>query len=304
MSNAAYAPARETAEWLASRQVGIGSSDAPAVCGVDPYKTALEVYVSKTDGHEPTGELPEDPAMRWGLLLEPAIARAYELETGATLHEPSPAKHRSIAWMGATADRMRDDGRIVELKTASSHSVGWGEAGDPDGIPERVAVQVAHQMAVYGATVADVAVLIDGRDFRIYPVERNDRLIESMIVIEADFWKLVERREPPEPDWTHYSTPELLSRIHKPFEGKEVSLPDDCLPLVNRYVDLADDIKTLELARTDCKARLIHAMQDAARGHVSGYTVTRKTVQRKAYEVKASEYVDFRIKAPKAILVS
>ncbi len=294
--NAAYASERETAEWLASRQAGIGSSDAAAVCGLDPYKTPLEVYVAKTDGHEPTGELAEDPAMRWGLLLEPSIARGYELETGRTLDKPPPATHRQYPWMLATPD-YACPGRLVELKTASSHSLGWTEEAPP----ERVVVQCQHQMAVTGIELCDVAVLIDGRHFQIYELRRDEAVIEDLIRIELAFWARVERREPPEPDWAHASTPELISKIYKPFVGKEVSLPDHCLAMVQDYIDFGNVIKDAESKREFAKANLIHAMQDAQRGHVSGYTITRKECQRKAYEVKATSYTSFTVKAPKSI---
>lgn len=299
MANSAYAEPVEVEQWLARRKVGIGSSDAAAVCGLDPYRTPLEVYCSKTDDHEPTGELPADPAMRWGLLLEPAIARAYEIETGRKVIEPEPANHPQLEWMGATADRISCDGeRLVEIKTASSRMPGWGESGDPDGVPERIVVQVQHQMAVYGIRLADVACLIDGRDFRIYPVAFNPLAVDSLIEIEAEFWQRVVNRDPPEPDFTHPSTVGLLSKLHRPT-GPEISLPDEYAMIAASYVTLGDELKQLEAARDDAKARLIHAMQDAARANVGGYTITRKECERKAHEVKASKYVEFRIKAPK-----
>lgn len=56
MANAAYSTRDETTAWLAERQKGIGSSDAAAVCGLDPYRSALECYVEKTSPlEEPVG---------------------------------------------------------------------------------------------------------------------------------------------------------------------------------------------------------------------------------------------------------
>lgn len=34
-------------EWLKHRQSGIGGSDASAVAGINPWKTAVQVYIDK-----------------------------------------------------------------------------------------------------------------------------------------------------------------------------------------------------------------------------------------------------------------
>lgn len=36
-------------DWLAVRQQGIGSSDAAAAVGLNPYKSQLELWLEKTD---------------------------------------------------------------------------------------------------------------------------------------------------------------------------------------------------------------------------------------------------------------
>lgn len=230
--NAAYCEPEQVTQWLSTRNKGIGSSDAAAVAGLDPYKTALDVYLDKVGEREPTGNLPDDPQMRWGLLLEPAIGRAYTLDTGIELRRPKPAKHPVFPFMGATADFIGDDPEsktefIVEAKSASLHMAKvWGEPGS-DFIPERTIMQVQHQLAVYDLDRADVAVLIAGSDFRIYTIRRNDSLIVDLVNMEEEFWtNHVERRIPPEPDWTNPRTPELIAKMYQPSSGVEVSLPD------------------------------------------------------------------------------
>lgn len=61
-------------EWLMLRKNGIGGSDAGAVCGLNPYMSPLEVYVSKTceDIYE---DKPDNEAMREGRDLEDYVAR-------------------------------------------------------------------------------------------------------------------------------------------------------------------------------------------------------------------------------------
>ena len=38
----------EKEKWLMYRKRGIGGSDAGAVCGLNPYRTAMQVYEDKT----------------------------------------------------------------------------------------------------------------------------------------------------------------------------------------------------------------------------------------------------------------
>ena len=72
-------------EWLDVRKQGIGSSDAAAAVGLNPYKSQLELWMEKTgrDAELPKPD-PEDTThpVYWGTLLEPIVAAAYTKQTG------------------------------------------------------------------------------------------------------------------------------------------------------------------------------------------------------------------------------
>ena len=75
----------ERTEWLKARKGGVGASEAPAILGICPFRTALEVYLDKVDllpEKEPTRR------MQWGLAFQRAIATCYELERGVKVAEP------------------------------------------------------------------------------------------------------------------------------------------------------------------------------------------------------------------------
>lgn len=65
-------------EWLAVRQQGIGSSDAAAAVGLNPYQSQLELWMIKTGRSAGTWR-EEDTAghapMHWGTQLEPLVAK-------------------------------------------------------------------------------------------------------------------------------------------------------------------------------------------------------------------------------------
>ena len=131
-------------DWLAVRKQGIGSSDAAAAVGLNPYKSQLELWLEKTgrDGNLPRTDLQdeESPAY-WGNLLEPIVAAHYTKRTGhrvrrinSVLQHPDPDK----AWMLANIDREvigASEVQILECKTAGINgSVTWKKAKDSSGL--------------------------------------------------------------------------------------------------------------------------------------------------------------------------
>ena len=72
-------------DWLAVRKQGIGSSDAAAAVGLNPYKSKLELWLEKTGRDTALPKLdPQDeesPAY-WGNILEPVVATHYTRRSG------------------------------------------------------------------------------------------------------------------------------------------------------------------------------------------------------------------------------
>lgn len=112
-------------DWLEVRKRGIGSSDAAAAVGLNPYKSQLELWLEKTgrDGTLPKDD-PNDESTPtyWGNLLEPIVASHYTRRTGnkvrrvnAVLQHPHP----DLPWMLANIDREvigADDVQILDVK--------------------------------------------------------------------------------------------------------------------------------------------------------------------------------------------
>lgn len=192
-------------DWLAVRKQGIGSSDAGAAVGLNPYKSQLELWMEKT-GRDTT--LPkadphdEESPMYWGNVLEPVVAWHYSKRTknkvrriNAVLQHPDP----ELPWMLANIDREvigADDVQILECKTAGINGARlWKE-----GVPEYVQLQVMHQLAVTGKQAADVAVLLGGQTLEIHRIERDEQMIARLIELERKFWHYVETDTPPPAD--------------------------------------------------------------------------------------------------------
>jgi predicted phage-related endonuclease len=150
-------------------------------------------------------------------------------------------------------------------------------------------------MSVMGWPRVDLAVLLYGR-LKIYPVERNDKLIGSIESAAKEMSERVANDDPPEPDWNHPQTPQLIKELHGLRDGLAVELPQECEAFWVAYQGLGDDIRQREKERDSIKARLLHAMGEAAIGQLPGIgmEVVRSTVERGEYTVKASSYITFR----------
>lgn len=172
---------------------GIGGSEAAAVLGLSPFKTRYQVW---SDKRGLSGESEPTAAMEWGTRLEPVIRQWYSDKTGRTVRDSGHVASKEHPFMLCTPDGVTDDGRLLEVKTAGS-SRDWGEPGT-DEVPIHYQIQVQHNMVVTGLAVADLPVLIAGRDPRIYEVPADRELQQMIIEREAAFWKMVEAGEPPE----------------------------------------------------------------------------------------------------------
>ena len=188
-------------QWLTVRKGGIGSSDAAAAVGLNPYKSQLELWLEKTgrDGGLPkTDPNDETSPMYWGTLPESIVAAHYTKRSGHKVRRINAVlQHPREAWMLANLDREvigAADVHILECKTAGMNGVRlWKE-----GVPEYIQLQVMHQLAVTGKQAADVAVLICGQELQIHRIERDDAMIARLVQLERQFWRYVELdQEPP-----------------------------------------------------------------------------------------------------------
>lgn len=181
----------------ALRLTGVGASECAAALGLSQYQTPLDIYLRKTGEAEP---IVDNVPMRMGRLLEPIVLDLYEEQAGPINRQQHTLTARDHPFMFATPDALNLTGRYpVDAKTVGARSLHyWGEPGT-DQVPTDYLVQVTHQMIVTQATRADIAVLMAGQDFAIYPINLDRELADMIIEGLRLFWQRVERREPPAP---------------------------------------------------------------------------------------------------------
>ena len=271
-------------DWLAVRKQGIGSSDAAAAVGLNPYKSQLELWLEKTGRDTSLPKLdPQDeesPAY-WGNVLEPIVAWHYSKRSGnrvrrinAVLQHPDP----KLPWMLANIDReviSAEDVQILECKTAGINGARlWKE-----GVPEYVQLQVMHQLAVTGKQAADVAVLLGGQHLEIHRIERDESMIARLIDLERLFWDYVVSDTPPPADGT--ASAEAALRCLYPEDNGQILDFSQHVELATTYLELKavrQSIAQQETREAQLKQILLQAMGDATRAEFTeGYISWKKS---------------------------
>ena len=187
----------EKQEWLNYRKQGIGGSDAGAVCGLNPYKTAMEVYQDKVSSET---EDFDNEAMRQGRDFEDYVARRFTEVTGKKVRRANAMFcHEKYPFMLADVDRMVVGEKAgLECKTASPFLADKWQDGQ---VPMHYYIQCLHYMTVCDVDAWYIAVLIFGREFKYYRMERDEEMIADLIRIEQDFWQNhVLKGQMPSPD--------------------------------------------------------------------------------------------------------
>lgn len=171
-------------EWLRLRKSGIGGSDAGAVCGMNPYSSAMKVFKEKTSEEIEEGD---NEAIRIGHDLEDYVAQRFTEATGLKVRKSNfMYRSKEHPFMIADVDRFvigEDAG--LECKTASAYNADkWADGN----IPLHYVLQCYHYMAVTGKKVWYIAAVILGREFTYRRLEWDDGLIGRLVAIEDDFW--------------------------------------------------------------------------------------------------------------------
>ncbi len=178
------------------RRKSLGSSDLAAVVGVDPYKTAHDVYLSKVYGSTDI----KSEAMDHGTFLEDGIIAYAEQSVGTMTRNQKRRVSGSPIVCNIDAI-VNNTGNPVEVKTAGLLSQfaptdQWGEAGSSE-VPHHVNIQCHGHMLALTEDVGSMAehpdhchvpAFIGGRGIVLFVVP-FDREIAQLIIDKAEaFW--------------------------------------------------------------------------------------------------------------------
>ena len=283
------------AEWLRLRKEGIGGSDAGAVCGMNPYRSAMDVFCDKVSAEV---EETDNEAMRQGRDLEDYVARRFMEATGLKVRRSNVMyRNREYPFMLADVDRLVVGERAgLECKTASAYSADKWKDGR---IPAHYEIQCHHYMAVTGLDAWYLAVVILGRGFQYIKIERDEELIRNLVQIETDFWNdHVLAGVMPEPDGSR-ACEEILGQYYPAANRETLQLPPLFNERLERRESLLEMIERFQAEQRQIEQEIKLYMKDGQEAVNDRYRVTWSDVEsarldvRRLKEEKPEVYQEF-----------
>ena len=271
-------------DWLEHRRLGIGGSDASVVCGINKYKSPVELWMDKT-GQLPPHEAGE--AAYWGTQLESIVRAEFTKRTGIEVSKPSVIlQSEEHPFMLANLDgtcEVPDIGTcIFEAKTASAYKVGEWE----DTIPDEYMCQLQHYLAATGYQGAYIAVLIGGNTFRWKFVERDEELISMLVELESAFWNHVQDGTPPPLDGSDAAAKFLSERFPSSRPNSAITLPDTAADLLAQYDDACAELEIVTEKKQKAENLLKEMMGSNEVGTAGGRVITWKSVAQERLDSK------------------
>ena len=262
-------------EWLEVRRKTIGGSDAAAIVGLSSYGSPYTVWANKT-GRLSDSE--DNEAMRQGRDLEEYVARRWREATGKAVRRCNAILYNSqYPYAHADIDRaVVGENAGLECKTTSTLNVRQFHG-----------VEFPEQYYVTGADRWYLAVLVLGKGFYTFVLERNQDEIDALMAAEKDFWDLVEQDIPPILDGME-ATGEALQVIYPSSNGGSIQLFGR-ESLLSEYFTLKDEAQLLEEKMTRIINTIKEDMQDNEKGCCGGYAVSWKTQTRRQFQSKEFE---------------
>ena len=278
-------------DFSVDRSKYIGGSDIGAILGLSRFRSPLEVWMEKT-GKE-TKQFDSLP-LRFGSFAEEFVASEYARATSFELiHDESIYIHPEYPFMSAHIDRFVLDGgvassaststptspptRILECKTANPFTSGeWGEVGS-DEVPMSYLCQCIWYMAITNINKVDLAVLFGNSDFRIYEINR-DLELENTILQKASLF------------WHEY----ILKDIRPPVQSEA-----DCHTLFKKgdpTKSIEASVETLDLTK---RLQLLNSEIDVRQEEISSIKQTIMNQMGEAETLTYQEKVLATWKAPK-----
>ena len=269
-------------DWLKYRKKGITGTDAGAICGLNPYSSAFQIYQDKI-----TDEIEEfdNESMRQGRDLEEYVARRFSEETGLKVRRANAIfQNEENPFMLADFDRLIVGQKAgLECKTVSPYSSDKWNDGN---IPLHYQMQVQHYLAVSGFDCWYIAAVIFGREFLIRKIERDEELINYLIDIERGFWyNNVLAGIMPEPDGSDNCSEMIAKMYFKGQENKTIKL-SGYKEILDRRADLDKLIKKMEKEKKEIDQKIKMEMQDATVALEAGYKISWSNFEQNKLDTK------------------
>lgn len=240
-------------EWLEARKSDITSTDVAALFGLHPYKSRLKLYYEKIGELEVDFE--DNDLTKWGRRFQIPVAMGICEDNGwegfdLTGYYFRDEKRKTGASLDVKAVCPKLGVGNLEVKVAESFSedMGWTKTT----VPIHYEFQIQSQMneAAKNGTPFDWSMfgtLGTRQKIRLYP-RQYDAELGAIMDNEAEiFWKSVEDRIPPKPDYT--VDLRLIEKFIKSVRAGDIinlSTDNRACALIEEYYILREEKRNLQ----------------------------------------------------------
>ena len=237
-------------DWLKERKKGIGGSDISAIIGVNPFKTAYDVWLDKTGRSKEVEDESLKAVFDRGHRLEPVIADWYNdnVETAVI-----PPEEDEIIWDGicfGTRDRVIKDGTLEIKSTAMRVSE----------IPYYWFCQPQWYSGIAKVDRCVIAWIDSSMSFKHEEFSFNKEFFSYMKEEAGRFWNdHVLKDIPPEPQ----NEKDILSMFPMRDEGESIECSNELFNIYTELSDTKDCISNLKKQEDRLKDQIKLTMKGA-----------------------------------------
>lgn len=256
-------PDRES--WINGRVASIGSSDAAGIlnygfAGQNPYT----IWAQKAQGVDRKWTDEQLELLEIGKIAEEYIARILRIRNKWEVKFDPPHSFRRstlIPYLTSSLDGyLIEDGeeKVVEMKAVGAQAAFSEWDFKNEEVPLKYSIQVQHQFLVTGLK-SGYLVALHGMDTHVFPIQRNEVLIDLMVKTYAKFWKLVSTKTAPpldSSDESHW----VQSRVFKVRPNEVVIANADQAQIFKDYEASKDALARAEETVKQHRASIAEVM--------------------------------------------
>ena len=241
-----------------------------------------------------------------GRVMEKYVCEFYQLHLGegCKLWEEGLTWHQTRPRIFGTPDRLVEHNGVrfgMDAKTRRFRR-GWGDSGTTD-VPLDVEIQMRVYMEIFDAPYWDIATLFSLDDFRVYRIERDKELGESILQVACDWWDThVERQVPPDVDATD-ACMKVLAALNPRIKSDDLRVATTAeKDLHEKIIAVKKELKKVQTKKKELENLLRSKIGDSL--GIAGVATWKKGRARKVFDKDAFReahpdlYQEFVIEVP------